>query len=97
MIVRFRKRPIEIDTVLWTGDNLTEVQAFVGLKPGTSLPGFLVDLHGNAHVWNDQEKCYVQTPVLHRVARGALDEYYPISPAALDATFDEVGPVGVAP
>ena len=33
LIQKFRTRPVEIEAVRWTGDNLKEVQAFVGSRP----------------------------------------------------------------
>ena len=29
---RFRKKPVEIEAILWTGDNLSEVIDFTGLN-----------------------------------------------------------------
>lgn len=37
MTTRYRKRPVVVDAVQWTGDNEAEVQAFVG--PAPSDPG----------------------------------------------------------
>ena len=32
--MRYRKRPVIVDAVRWIGDNLSEVTAFVGKRPG---------------------------------------------------------------
>ena len=38
--MRYRKRPVIVDAVRWIGDNLSEVTAFVGKRPGTTEDGF---------------------------------------------------------
>jgi hypothetical protein len=38
-------------------------------------------------VWNTEENGWINCPVGHRIAKGRLGEFYPISPAALEAGF----------
>ena len=41
MTTRYRKRPIVVDAVRWTGGNIEEIQGFVGPCPdNVSHPGF---------------------------------------------------------
>jgi hypothetical protein len=92
-IVQFRKRPVVVDTILWDGtpEAAAELVAWCGWlndNPAQS-PRFLsIEGGGLAQVWNDQERCWIDVHVGHRVARGALGEFYPISPEAIDATFE---------
>lgn len=88
---RFRKLPVEIDAIEWTGDNAAQVADFVGLAPDCTQVGFAVEPDGTALVWADHERCWVNVPVGHWVIRGALDEFYPISPSALRRTYERVG------
>ena len=87
-VIARRKKPVTVDTLEWTGDNLEEVQDFVGLTPDCTQPGFAVEPDGTALVWADHEQCWVNVPVGHSIIHGALDEFYPISPAALARTYD---------
>lgn len=90
---RFRKKSFEVETILWTGDNLDEVIAWGGDIPGKhNEPAVLHSRFWDGtiqlSVFNNQEVATIPVPVGHRIVRGALGELYPISPAALDATFD---------
>jgi hypothetical protein len=90
-MTRFRKLPVEIEAVQWTGDNVPEIEAFVGLAPDCTQYGFGVEPDGTALVYADHERCWVNVPTGHWIVRGALDEYYPISEAALNRTYERVG------
>lgn len=85
----FRKRPVEVTAIEWTGLNATAVVEFVGPIPASGAPGFA---HGDmaGAVWAEHEQCWVNVPVGHWVVRGALGEFYPISPSALAATYERV-------
>lgn len=62
-VVRWRKKPVEFDAVQWTGDNLEEMQEFVGLRPAyegelvlgfTEIGMYLSDLenpNATAELW----------------------------------------------
>ena len=85
VIVR-RKKPIEVATLQWTGDNTDEVAVFCGTTPISlhKLPG--VDVRLDA--WNSEEHQFITIPIGHHLVRGPLGELYPLSPAALDLTYD---------
>lgn len=88
--LRYRKKPITVDTIEWTGKNIDAVQAFVGLNADCTQFEFILDTDGTGIVWAEHEQCWVAVPIGHRIVRGALDEHYPISPQALAATYDLV-------
>lgn len=81
-VKRYRKRPIEIDTLEWTGTNLDAVRAFAG-DASVACPAA-----GDLAVWNEQEQAWIAVPLGHSVARGLLGELYPVSPAAIAATYE---------
>lgn len=87
-----RKKPVEVRTLEWTGSNLDEMREFCG-HLGTDWM-FTQD-EGNpvARVWNSQEHCDINVPVGHHVVRGPLGEFYPLSPAALELTYEPPAPV----
>lgn len=81
----FRKKPVVIEAVQWTGDNGHEVQSFLGgefaalgwvkghyVEIGT-LEGLMVASKGD---W---------------IIRGVKGEYYPCKPDIFAATYDAVG------
>ncbi|WP_377266963.1 hypothetical protein [Peterkaempfera sp. SMS 1(5)a] len=80
---------MEIEAIRWTGDNADQVRAFVSTKSGGE-PAFAVRRQV-AQVWAREEGCWVDCPVGHWVARGVLGEYYPVSPAAMEASYEMVG------
>lgn len=92
-IERFRKKPLVVDTMLWDGTTkrLFEIRAWLDLvRMPLDTPLFLYNAEWGLRLWNDQEGCYVDCPVGHRVVRGALDEFYPISPDAVAETYEAV-------
>jgi hypothetical protein len=86
-----RKKPVEIEMMPWSGnvEDLRDVQDWVGgllsRVVGTDLPG-----DHKLQVWNAQESCWLDVPIGHHIARGALGEYYPVSPEAIKKTFEFV-------
>jgi hypothetical protein len=97
--VKYRVKPLEVDAIRWTGDNLAEVQAFVGRMRNqdgdVDVPKFRIErvLHtplGRALLWAEARNMWVEVPVGWWVVentRGALDR---CSPEAFDRTFDVV-------
>lgn len=99
-IVERTKRPVTVRTRLWTGLNVEEMREFCGLFPGGSVPLFAEPdpadgVYASARVWNDQEHCWINVPVGHHLVAGPLGEFYPISPAALEETYEPLDPADV--
>lgn len=94
MIETFRKKPVIVDTVLWDGtwERLAEIRDWIDSATTTwpEQPAFTFDPASGLRLWNDQENCYVDCPVGHRVVKGRLGEFYPISPAAVAETYERV-------
>lgn len=97
----FRKKPIPIPMLEWTGENMDEIQEFTGVfevtpadrdEPVVELPKFLVKdvLPLRAEIYNTEEAAWIPCPVGHFVVKGVRGEFYPISPAALEQSYDEV-------
>lgn len=78
---RFRKRPVEIDAVPWTGLNLAEVEAFVGRR-------LLVDETQCLAI--ETLEGILAASVGDWVIRGVKGEYYPCKPDIFAATYEEV-------
>lgn len=81
----YRKRPVEIEAVQWTGDNAAEVRAFVRgcatVFDGTvDPPAFYIHtLEGTMHA-----------AVGDWIIRGVAGELYPCKPEIFAATYDAV-------
>lgn len=79
---RFRKKPIEVRAVRWTGDNLAAVQAFAGadFREGEECAQVYDKLHDTwMNVYDGQW-----------VIEGVQGEFYPIAPDVLAATYEEI-------
>lgn len=80
---KFRKRPVVIDAIQWTGDNMKEMTAFIG--PGQYEEGFSDDffyvktlegeLRASLHDW---------------IIKGVKGEFYPCKPDIFEATYEAV-------
>ena len=90
--MKFRKKPVVIEAVRWTGDNLREIIEFTGR-------------HESAKEWAwDQFEKVVKTeglkiftlegPLLSSagdwIIRGIKGEFYPCKPDIFEATYEEV-------
>jgi len=88
----FRKKPIPVPMLEWTGENLEQMQEFVGLlqEPEDIPIRKFYQSPSGAKVYNTEELAWIPCPVGHYVAKGANGEFYPISPDVLAKTYDEV-------
>lgn len=77
-----RKKPVEVRTLEWDGSNLEELRTFCGGAFEPPTPGY------GAQLWNAEEECWINLPVGHHAVRGPLGEFYPLSPAALELTYE---------
>jgi hypothetical protein len=81
-IERRRKKPVAIEMLLFDGTNSQQVDDFTD--------GYINFGRNDGHieVWNRQENAWIVIPVGHRVVRGALGEFYPMSPQAYQDTTE---------
>lgn len=93
----YRKRPLTIETMLWDGTPqcAAQIRAWAGPRADGDGEQFfaayeLPDAPEHAQVWNAEEGCWIACPIGHRVALGAMGELYPVSPAAVAATYELV-------
>lgn len=85
-IVERTKRPVTVRTLEWTGNNPEQMRAFCG-------DAFDWRPEWTARIWNTQEGCAIDLKVGHHVVQGPLGEFYPLSPAALELTYEPPEPV----
>lgn len=94
--MKYRKKPVVVEAVKWTGRNATEIMDFVGkrLKYGVDEDMSTAYIAGQG-----PPVCYIEIPTLEGVMRGlsgdfiikgVQGEFYPCKPAIFDATYEAV-------
>jgi hypothetical protein len=89
----FRKKPVEVAAIRWTGENLTELRDFAGSK----FEALHVEDRANC---DDPEASAQVLDALHStwvllydgdwIIRGIQGEFYPCRPDVFEATYEPV-------
>lgn len=82
-MARFRKKPVVIDAVQWTGDNGADISAFLGdtaWKHNADDTLTIPTLEGD-HLAGEWDW----------IIRGVAGEFYPCKPDIFAATYEPVG------
>ena len=92
--MRYRKKPVEIEAVQWTGLNLEEIKAFVGKS-------LIYDIIDTAwEVGKGRPRVFMKIKTLEDdmiasegdyIIKGISGEFYPCKPDIFKATYEEVG------
>lgn len=81
MIKRYRKKPLEIEAIRWTGNNSSSVKQFLNNKGYMSFDDFIIPtLEGPM-------TCSVGDYII----KGIKGEFYPCKSDIFEASYDEVG------
>lgn len=80
----YRRKQSVVPGVTWESGNYDEIRAFAVAPDGGECFRWR---NRGLQVWNDQEQTWFSVPEGHTVIRGALCEYYPVSPEALARTY----------
>ncbi|MFI9340000.1 hypothetical protein ACIG0D_01790 [Streptomyces sp. NPDC052773] len=93
-VTRYRKRPVEVDTIQWTGDNETAVQAFTGAQNFYALDDAdrenSDDPEATATVYDKLHSTWVLVYTGQHIVRGVKGEFYPIAEDVLAETYESV-------
>ena len=91
--MRYRKKPVEIEAVQWTGLNLEEIKAFVGKS-------LIYDIIDTAwEVGKVRPRVFMKIKTLEGdmivsegdyIIKGISGEFYPCKPDIFKATYEEV-------
>lgn len=92
----FRKKPVVIEAIQWTGENLYEVMTFTGKHP--RWDEWFSDFHAyETYVRNDRSVFKIKTlegtmdaSPGDWIIRGVSGEHYPCKPDIFAATYDAV-------
>ena len=74
--MKFRKKPVVIDAVQWTGENHDEIHDFCNIRPGTLWVGIETlegTMFANIGDW---------------IIKGVQGEFYPCKPDIFTATYE---------
>ena len=81
MIKRYRKKPVTIEAVQWTGNNISEICKFTGRDVSHLLSGgqlYITTLEGVHHA-----------SVGDYIIKGVKGEFYPCKPDIFANTYEE--------
>lgn len=91
--MRYRKKPVEIEAVQWTGENLKEIRLFVG----ESLIYDIIDTAWEVGKGRPYVIMKIKTLEGDMIAsegdyiiKGISGEFYPCKPDIFKATYEEV-------
>lgn len=85
--MRYRKKPVVVDAVQWTGENLAEIRGFV-VGGGGRLQ---VSIAYGLSIWNEPEQQWISAPHGHWIIKGVAGEFYPCEPGIFAATYEPAG------
>ena len=90
-IRRFRKKPVVIEAVQWTGRNLDELKTFTNSQFDTVDPEDAVDdPQITAEVWDFLHATWVGVKTGDWVIKGVKGEFYPCDPDVFESTYEPV-------
>jgi len=94
--MKFRKKPVEVEAIKWTGDNLKEIIDFTGKHPKWGK-WFCSFEEYEIHVREDRNvfKIFTLEGVMEAsigdwIIRGVQGEHYPCKPDIFEQTYEAV-------
>lgn len=85
MMHKYRKKPVEIEALQWTGDNRDEIWKFC------SMAYFNTDVAtGDLSLMIQTLEGSMQASIGDYIIKGVKDEFYPCKPDIFDMTYDKV-------
>jgi len=90
--MKFRKKPVVIEAVQWTGDNLSEIIEFSGLHP--SAANLTWEQYESLVAREGLKIFTLEGPHLASIGdwiiKGVNGEFYPCKPDIFEKTYDSV-------
>lgn len=95
MIKTYVKRPVEVQAVQWTGENVDEIEGFVG--DYCSMVRYIYDKNVYKGCQSDRTELIIHTLegdhhafIGDYIIRGVKGEFYPCKPDIFEQTYKEV-------
>lgn len=91
---KYRKLPVSVEALEWTGENLAEMERFLGCglitAPSYDGAGFLVEYNQQMHLMIRTLEGDHRANVGDYVIKGIKGEFYPCKPDIFEATYSKV-------
>jgi hypothetical protein len=84
---KFRKRPIDVEAVQWTGDNLADVQKFTDLQFAELADEQKRGGPMTAEVFDKLHATWVKLRTGDWILKGTQGEFYPCAKAVFESTY----------
>ncbi len=88
--MRWRKRPVEVDAVRWTGDNAAELIAFTGTNFEPLDEPVDEDPEATAQVFDRLHSTWILVHTGDWIIRDVRGEVYPCRTDVFEATYERV-------
>lgn len=85
----FRKLPVEIQAIQWTGDNTEEVLAFMDNQE-SAYEVVDVDNDDDKEIWIETLEGKMVASLNDWIIKGIKGEFYPCKPDIFEATYESV-------
>ena len=80
MIKKYRKKPVVIEAVQWVGNNLSDIETFIGRNVKNKETTIVIrTLEGD-----------MEASIGDYIIKGVNGEFYPCKPDIFDKTYEEV-------
>jgi hypothetical protein len=86
---KYRKVPVTIEAIQWTGENYEEIREWAWTGADTEVATLDTEV-SQLMVWNSEEGQWIRCPLDHWVIKGIKGEYYPCSPDVFLRTYESV-------
>lgn len=95
MVKKYRKKPVEIEAIQWTGDNFCEIRDFCStinyhLSGGTSSSSGTVLIHDKTKLDIVTLEGTMTADSGDYIIKGVNGEFYPCKPDIFDKTYEQV-------
>lgn len=82
--MKYRKKPVEIEAIQWTGNNLLEIEEFV-----VNAKGRQFDTVGTSLFIHTLEGSMRAKPTDY-IIKGVKDEFYPCDESIFNLTYEQI-------
>ncbi len=87
---QFRKKPVVIEAIQWTGMNPYQIMNFTGTKINSSHIDRLGVTFAGSNVLIETLEGTMKADIGDWIIKGVKGEFYPCKPDIFNATYDEI-------